>query len=509
MTRPPLLNRALLREPEFQRRADVAVPSPALLDLPERAIQFGTGVFVRGFVDYFIDEANRRGRFGGRVVAVSSTGSGRAAALRAQDGLYTLCTRGTEAGREVQRQRIVSSLSRTLSAKDEWDAVLECARDPALELVFSNTTEVGIALDAGDDPSRSPPRSFPGKLTRFLFERAEALDYDPARGLVVLPCELIEDNGDRLREIVLTLAERWGLGERFERWIRAAVPFCNTLVDRIVSGTPDESARARLAQELGYRDELLTVCEVYRLFAIEAEGALRERLAPLAADAGVVFTESVRAYRERKVRLLNAAHTAIVSAALLCGCETVRDAVEHPLVGVLLRRTMLDEIVPVVEAPHAAAFAREVLQRFANPFIEHALFDITLQGTTKMCVRVAPLIVRHARRRGAIPAALTFGFAAFLLFMRGELRARRRAAGLPVPRDAAAERLRGRDAREICRDESLWGPELAALPGFADAVAEDLARMESDGVEAALARLLSLSDPAARSRSGSAQHSNA
>ncbi|HEX5871331.1 MAG TPA: hypothetical protein VFY65_12980, partial [Longimicrobium sp.] len=214
MSLPPL-NRALVQSAAFQARTDVGVPAPALLDLPERAVQFGTGAFLRGFIEPFLDEANRAGRFNGRVVMVGSTGSGRDRTLGEQDGLYTLSVQGIDGGAAVHEQRVIGSVSRALSAVDEWDAVLDCARNPDLQLVFSNTTEVGIVLDEGDAPDLSPPRSFPGKLTRFLYERALMFDFDPARGLVVLPCELIEDNGDRLRTIVLALAERWALDARF------------------------------------------------------------------------------------------------------------------------------------------------------------------------------------------------------------------------------------------------------------------------------------------------------
>src|SRR5687768_15842063 len=226
----PLLTRRLVGSLEFAARGDLAVspPSAELLDLPEKGVQFGTGAFLRGFIDYFIDEANRRGRFNGRVVAVGSTGSGRDQWINEQDGLYTLVIRGTEGGTAREELRVVSSVSRALSAATEWEHVLACARNPELEVVFSNTTEVGIAMDDGDDdPEAAPPRSFPGKLTRFLYERACEFSYAWSKGVVVVPCELIQDNGGRLREIVLGTAARWGLGGAFLHWVEEAVPFCN------------------------------------------------------------------------------------------------------------------------------------------------------------------------------------------------------------------------------------------------------------------------------------------
>ncbi|HEX6036899.1 tagaturonate reductase [Longimicrobium sp.] len=480
----PLLNRALVESAAFQARTDVGVPAPVLLDLPERAVQFGTGAFLRGFVEPFLDAANRAGRFGGRVVMVGSTGSGRDRVLAEQDGLFTLSVQGIQDGEPVHEQRVIGSVSRALSAVDEWDAVLACARNPLLELVFSNTTEVGIVLDEDDQPDLAPPRSFPGKLTRFLYERATAFGFDPARGVVVLPCELIEDNGDKLRAIVLRLAERWHLDARFAAWIASAVPFCNTLVDRIVPGTPAPDARAEAETALGYRDALLTVAEAYCLFVIQGDETMRARL-PFADVPGVAVTEDVAPYRLRKVRMLNGAHTITVPTAVLCGCETVLDAVRHPMVGPFLRRAMLDEIVPTVDAPGGEAYARAVLDRFANPYVQHALRDISLQQTMKMRVRVVPSIVRNGVL-GRVPESLAFGFAAYLRMVREGLGLADDQADRVRAHWAACDAAEPELASAVCADAELWGADLSTVPGFTAAVAAALTRMRTLGVEAAL-----------------------
>ncbi|MBW3629871.1 MAG: tagaturonate reductase [Gemmatimonadetes bacterium] len=494
------LNRELVSSSSFRERTDVTAPAAELLDLPEKAVQFGTGAFLRGFVDYFIDAANRSGHFDGRVVMVGSTGSGRDQVLNEQEGLYTLSIQGISEGVASTEHRVIGSVSRALSARDDWDDVLACARSTELEIVFSNTTEVGIALDEGDQAEMRPPRSFPGKLTRFLFERAQAFDFDPARGVVIIPCELIAENGDRLRDIVLALAARWKLDPRFARWIQEAVPFCNTLVDRIVPGTPTGEQRKRIIAELGYEDGLLTVCEVYRLFAIQADPAVHARLRFAAADPGILLTDDVTPFRERKVRILNGGHSIMVSAALLIGCETVREAVEHPLVGPFLQRALFEEIVPSLDVPGAEKFAHEVVDRFANPYIRHALFDITLQAAMKMRVRVVPSIMRYTIKHGRTPDSLAFGFAAYLLFMRGELHDQRRAAGIAVPQDDQGERVRalwsahrgsdeagiGELVRAACSDTTLWGTDLTEMRGFAEAVTAHLVRLTQAGPQAAL-----------------------
>lgn len=497
----PILNRSLLTSGTFLPRAAVSVPDRRILDLPERAVQFGTGGFLRGFVEYFIDNANTAGAFNGRVVAVSTTGSGRDERLRSQDCLYTLAVQGVEHGTAVRDYRIIGSLSRAISAMENWDGVLEVATNPDLAVVFSNTTEVGIVLDENDSPDMKPPRSFPGKLAAFLFHRAEHFEFDAGKGVTIVPCELIEDNGERLREIVIALSERWSLGQRFIDWIDAAVPFCNTLVDRIVPGTPPSGQLEEIAGSLGYNDGMLTVCEPYRLFAIEKSRGSEDALSWAHADPGILLTDSVTPYRERKVRLLNGGHTILVPLSLLCGRETVFDAVDDENIGHFLRLAMLEEIAPSLDVPEADEFALDVLERFGNPFIEHSLLGITLHGTAKMAVRVVPSIVAYTERMAHAPSALAFGFAGYLLFMRGDVQTALRAAGGNVPPDDAGQQvteswsLPGEDgsismARRVtdavCSNDKLWGTDLRKVDGFSDAVASHLAAMLKDGVDLAL-----------------------
>jgi tagaturonate reductase len=481
----PRLSRAVLADPGVRAGTTAALPDPALLAAPETVVQFGTGALLRGLVEPILEDAARLGAPPGRVVAVGSTGSGRVASLRDQDALYTLAVHGLRDGEPVRETRVIGAVGRAISAPDDWPDVLALARTPGLRLAFSNTTEVGIVLDPDDRLDADPPRSFPGKLTRFLLERARAFDFDPEAGLIVIPCELVEDNGDELRRIVLELADRRGVEAAFADWVERAVPFTNTLVDRIVPGTPPAAEREATEAELGFRDPLLTVAEPYRLLAVEAEPAVRDRLGRLLGDgnAGVVLTDDVTPYRERKVRLLNGTHTLMVPLALLCGHETVREAMGDPGTGAFIRRLLLRELLPTLDAPGAAEFAREVLDRFANPFIRHELFDITLQSTTKMRVRAIPSLLRYAERRGAPPPSLAFGFAAFLLFRRGDLGERRRQAGLRVPPDEAGEAIESAwstgvsPAELVSRvlgDVSLWGTDLGAVPGFTAAVREDL-----------------------------------
>lgn len=485
----------------------IALPSAGIFRLPERAIQFGTGAFLRGFVDFFIDEAIRQGVYHGRIVAVSSTGSGRDGALNEQDGLYTLVVEGASANGLQRECRVIASVSRALSAATEWHDVLRLARQPELDLVFSNTTEIGISLDDGDLLDAAPPPSFPGKLARFLLERARAFGYADRAGLIIVPCELIEANGERLRTLVLTLARRWNVEPAFDEWLERAVPFCNTLVDRIVPGAPNEIRRQALEQELGYGDKLMLAAEPFRLFAIECDAATRNRLTFRAADGGIVLTDDVAPFRERKVRILNGGHTILASVGLLIGCETVLDGMRHSLVAPFLERLLFEEIVPSLDAPDGRQFARDVLLRFANPYLRHALRDITVQHTAKMRLRVVPSVLRFAERTGDSPSLLAFGFAAYLVLLRAGLAAAE-SAPTTLGADVDGERIRAlwrgandgsedsvrRVVGEACRDAELWHGDLSRVPGFVQRVADDVVDIAQSGAAAVLASRLAARD---------------
>ena len=504
MTRPQL-SRALVTDPTWRASSAVAAPTARMLALPERAVQFGTGAFLRGFIDAFLDAANAVGEFNGRVVAIGSTGSGRDHAFSEQDGLYTLVARGTARGQSSEERRVIGSVSRSLNAATEWNAVLECARNPDLALIFSNTTEVGIHFDADDRVDAEPPMSFPSKLTRFLFERAQTVDFDAARGVIVVPCELIPQNGVQLRALVDRYATLWALDARFTAWLDTGTTFCNTLVDRIVPGAPTGSDAEALADSLGYSDALLTTAEHFRQFVIEGDAHLAERLGFVNANADIIVTADVEPYRDRKVRLLNGTHSISVAPALLMGCVTVHDAMTSPAVRAYIRRALMDDILPTLDVPHATQFARSVLERFENPFIRHDLFGITLHGTAKLRVRIVPTVMRAAAMRGAVPDSLVFGLAAHLMFLRGDLQRRRLVAGQAVPPDELGARIHAEwiahapesdrvamhtMVRAILADSAMWGTDLSLLPIFVDSVTLHLSRIISLGADRALGTLL-------------------
>jgi tagaturonate reductase len=458
------------------RETGLIKPGAALFELPEKVLQFGTGVLLRGLPDYFIDKANRQGLFNGRVVVVKSTDSGDAGAFDRQDGLYTLCVRGIEDGRKVEENIICSAISRVLSAKEQWKEILALAHRPDMKIIISNTTEVGIQL-VDDDIRLEPPVSFPGKLLAFLYERYTAFGGSPESGMVIVPTELIVDNGKKLAGIVTELAKRCGLEADFHTWLDWYCHFCSSLVDRIVPGRPDAAALQQLEHDLGYTDGLLAVCEVYRLWAIEGGVEVRSALSFSAADEGVIIEPDIEIYRELKLRMLNATHTLSCGLAVLTGFTTVKQGMDDPPFAAFVSDLMLKEIAPSIPYRPAVEQARDfglkVLDRFRNPHLQHQWMSITMQYSSKMKSRVIPVLLEHYKHHPEPPAHMALGFAAFLLFMKAEKK-----QGWDDKAGYFADLWTRYPAQDVVikalRDEALWGANLLLLNGWPEAVLEQL-----------------------------------
>ncbi|HZH01525.1 MAG TPA: tagaturonate reductase [Flavisolibacter sp.] len=480
----------------------VTVPDAAIFDLPEKVLQFGTGVLLRGLPDYFIDKANREGNFNGRIVVVKSTAHGDTQAFDKQDGLYTLCIRGLEEGQRVEENIVNASISRVLSATEEWGKILECAHSQHMQVIISNTTEVGIQL-IQDDVRHHPPKSFPGKLLAFLYERFKAFSGSAISGMVIVPTELIPDNGKKLEAIVLELAHLNGLEESFIEWLETCNHFCNSLVDCIVTGKPEESDQAALEQVFGYTDELMTMSETYRLWAIEGGQHVKEVLSFANSHTGVIIEPDIELYRELKLRLLNGTHTLSCGLAFLAGCETVKQAMDNELVVTYLTQLMQEELSPAIpyelDIETAQAFGRKVLDRFRNPHINHLWLNITVQYSSKMKMRCLPLLKNHYKQTDAVPERMAIGFAAYLLFMKSALKTEGKFFGefngtqYQSQDDQAAvfHKRWGSQAptgvvKETLRDIAFWGSDLSLLPGFQDAVLHHLRLMIDGGVKVSL-----------------------
>ena len=480
----------------------VSVPDENLFLLPEKVLQFGTGVLLRGLPDYFIDKANRQGVFNGRVVVVKTTDGGDAMAFDKQDGLYTLCMRGLVNGEAVEENVISSAISRVLSAASDWNAVLKCAHNPELTIIVSNTTEVGIEL-VNDDIRRHPPLSYPGKLLGFLYERYKAFAGSPQSGMVIVPTELISDNGKKLEAIVLEQAHLNGLEDHFIEWLEGNNHFCNSLVDRIVPGKPDAAIKASLEKKFGYRDDLQTMSEVYSLWAIEGNEQVKSVLSFAAADEGVVITDDIMLFKELKLRLLNGTHTLSCGVAFLAGFKTVKEAMNDAVLSGFIKELMLEEIAHAIPYPIpeevATEFALKVIDRYSNPSIEHQWISITLNYTSKLKMRVVQVLQRYTELYKAVPERLSIGFAAWLLFMKvtkkegnnyfGQLNGQ----AYPINdemagyffnhwQNLAPEAL----VKTVLSDASLWEADLSQIPGFTVAVTEKLLQMMEQGAMAVI-----------------------
>ena len=418
--KPPRLSRRLLRDGFTLAPGLVHGP---LVDFPETVVQFGEGAFLRGFADWMIDLLNEKGMFGGHVVVVQPIQQGLAETLNQQGGLYTLLLRGVQEGQLAESRRIVAAIRRAIDPYQAWHEVVQCFRKPELRLIISNTTEAGIAYSAAPrDPSQCP-ESFPAKVAALLYERFQSWGADPGKGLIFLPCELIDRNGDQLQSTVLRHAEDWCLGPDFTQWIRSNNHFLNTLVDRIVPGYPRDEA-AELTEALGYEDRLLDSGEIFHLWVIEGPQSLADELPLHKVGLNVVWTDNLTPYRERKVRILNGAHTASVLAAYHAGLDTVREMVEDPLFKRFLEKAIFTEILPTVPLAHEekTAYAQSVLERFRNPFVRHELLSIALNSVSKWKVRVLPSLLDYQRQIGHVPTALAFSLAALIYFYRGTSR---------------------------------------------------------------------------------------
>ncbi len=364
------------------------------MKFPETILQFGSGRFLRAFADLFIHHANLAGQAVGHVVIVQSTGGDRAGGLNRSGGQYHVLLRGLEKGAIVDRLETCESVSRALIASSQWEEVLDLARSPVLRVILSNTTEKGYDLDPQDGPTDAPPRSFPAKLLAVLRARYEA----GLPGVTIVPCELREHQADLLLDIVVGLARAWQLPVELQQWLNTSCFWLNSLVDRIVTGTPAD-------HPLLARDPMLTVCEPYALFAIEDKPG-----ADLFIDhPAVIWTHDVTPYFLRKVRILNGGHTALLIKAWPRGFRTVREAVTDLELGSWLEKLLLDEVVPTlvgrVEKPDA--FAHEVLDRFRNPFIEHKLADIAAHHAAKVQVRLMPTAAEFHAKFGKEPELLS------------------------------------------------------------------------------------------------------
>lgn len=471
---------------------------------PVRVVQFGEGNFLRAFVDYMIDIANEQGKFDGDIVLLKPIEFGSLDSFHAQDCQYTVSLRGIVDGKAQIINRQVTSVADAVDVYGEYDKYMGLAELDTLRFVVSNTTEAGIVFDDTDKFDAKPARTFPGKLTQFLYRRFETFGGDASKGLVMLPVELIDDNGIMLKKCVTQLIELWGLSDEFRAWVDEACVFTSTLVDRIVTGYPRDSAEEEW-KTLGYEDRIMVTGEPFALWVIESDKDISGEL-PL-PDAGlpVIFTDNQKPYKQRKVRILNGAHTSFVLASYLSGNDLVKESMDDPDIKGFMVKTIFDEVIPTLTLPREELeeFAEAVITRFNNPYVKHALLSISLNSVSKWRARCLPSLLGYVDKFGKLPEHMTFSLAALMAFYHGtEIRDK----ALIGHRDGQEYHILDDMAvleffRDNCEkdtktfvtaflgNESFFGQDLNQVAGLTDAVAGYLDDIKASGMRAALCRI--------------------
>lgn len=468
---------------------------------PIRVLQFGEGNFLRAFVDYMIDICNEKGLFDGSIVLAKPIEFGSLETFGKQDNLYTVSLRGIHEGRAQVQNRIITSIADTVAVYEDYSRFMEYAKLDTLRYIVSNTTEAGIVFDNTDKFEACPPKTFPGKLTKFLYTRYEAFKGDMSKGLVMLPVELIDDNGIELERCVNELITLWKLPEDFRKWVKEACNFCSTLVDRIVTGYPRNNEQG-IWDELGYEDKLVVTAEPFALWVIESQKDLTDELPFVKAGLPVIYTDNQKPYKQRKVRILNGAHTSFVLASFLAGNNIVRESMEDKTIFDFMHATIFDEVIPTLTLPKQDLldFAEAVIGRFNNPYVDHALLSISLNSVSKWKARCMPSFLEYIRLNGKNPEHLTFSLAALMAFYSStrledkalignrngeEYRIMDDAAVLEFFRDNSSKSVE-EFSKAFLSNESFWGTDLSKEGKTYEMVCNYLADIRTLGMRAAI-----------------------
>ena len=470
---------------------------------PVKIMQFGEGNFLRAFVDWIVDSMNKNAGFNAGVVVVQPMPFGRVKELAEADGLYTLYLQGINEGKTVKTHQVIDCLEDFINPFEQYDKYLEYAKNEDLEYIVSNTTEAGIAFDENDTDFSKTPNSFPGKLLAFLKARYDHFNGDMSKGLEIIPCELIDHNGDTLKEILVKLANHNNMDSKFVEWIQNANRYYNTLVDRIVPGYPRGEDK-KLWEQLGYIDNNMVVGEVFHLWVIDGEHVreLEKKLPTKEASLNVLFVESIKPYKERKVKILNGSHTCLVPVSYLSGIDTVRETIEDAQLNKFVLDFIFNEVVPTINIPREQmdSYANSVLERYGNPFVRHELMSIALNSVTKYKTRILPSVLQNLNDLKHFPDHALFSLAALIAFYRG-LRGEQAIKladdqwALDMFKELWSEFDGSKDAcRRIANHvlslESHWEVDLTKFDNVLDFVSDSLYEITSTSMREALAKMV-------------------
>lgn len=391
---------------------------------PERKIkimQFGEGNFLRAFVEWILQDLNDKGAIEASVAVVQPMPFGRVKELADQDGLYTLRLEGIANGENVRKSQIIDVIGDCINPFTEYEKYLKYGESEDLQVIISNTTEAGIAVDASDTDFSKCPKSFPGKLLALLKRRYDRFKGDMNKGLAIIPCELIDDNGDELYRCLTKLAKINKMDEKFIKWMQTANHFTSTLVDRIVPGYPKNEIEA-IQKETGYIDNNVVKGEIFHLWVLKKEPFVQKVLPADKTGLNVIFADDIHPYKQRKVKILNGSHTALVPVAYLCGIDTVGEAMNDKTIGKFVKDFIFGEVNPTIDLPadQMTAFANSVIERYKNPYIRHELMSIALNSTTKFRTRLLPTLLDYVKIKGKLPQHLLFSLASLIAFHKGK-----------------------------------------------------------------------------------------
>ena len=463
----------------------------------EKIIQFGEGNFLRGFIEWIIWNTNKKTDFDGSVVVVQPIEKGMIDVLNEQDGLYHLNLQGMQNGKSIDTVEMIDVISRALNPYREFDEYLKLAEQPQMRFVISNTTEAGIAFDPECKFTDKPASSYPGKLVQLLYHRHEYFKGDRSKGFIILPCELIFENGKHLKECIRQYIRHWNLGEDFSEWFETACGVYCTLVDRITPGYPRDTV-AQLTERIGIEDRLLDKAEIFHLWVIEAPKSVADEFPADKAGLNVIFVPSEAPYHERKVTLLNGPHTVLSPVGYLSGLNTVKECCEDPEIGRFVHKVMYEELMQTLNLPmeELQQFADDVMERFRNPYVKHFVTSIMLNSFPKFKTRDLPGLKTYLQRKGELPKGLVLGLAGITTYYKGG----KRGEDEIVPNDdekittLLKELWATGDCRKVAvgvlAAEFIWGEDLNKVDGLADLLTADLELIQAKGMREAVKSII-------------------
>lgn len=468
---------------------------------PNKVIQFGEGNFLRCFIDWQLDIINEKTDLNAGIFVVRPIDTDYLPLIDVQDGLYTTIIRGiNEEKKLVDEKRIISSINQEVNIYKNYNRVVEEFKNPEIKYLFSNTTEAGIVFNSNDKFQDGPYGTYPGKLTKLLYERYKYFNGDLKKGLIIFPCELIDYNGEELKRIIFEYCQLWELENEFLKWLEEANTWCSTLVDRIVTGYPKDEKK-ELEEELGYIDNYMVTGEYFYLLVIQGPKWLQQELKLDEVNLNIKIVDNIKPYKEQKVGILNGSHTAIVPVSFLYGNNTVKESMDSPIIKNYLESLLSEEIIPALNLnpEELKKFANSVIDRFNNPYVKHNLLSISLNSMFKFKTRLLPQFITNVEKIGKIPKYMAFSLGALICFYRGkrgdeiiplndEERFLKLYSEIWNNYDNTLEKSQ-EIAKKVLGYKEHWDRDLNEIPELTEIVGENIWLIMNKGIEVAIEEL--------------------